>query len=133
MPIVAFDHVNIRTNRLAEMTGWYERILGLKAGPRPDFGFPGAWLYLGDVALVHLVETPVQLDAGAATAQLEHFAFTASGMAGFLALLEREGIPVRLVRVAAPAGDVVQVNIHDPDGNHIHVDFPGAEADALGL
>jgi hypothetical protein len=26
-----------------------------------------------------------------------------------------------------------QVNVHDPDGNHVHIDFPLAEARTLGV
>ena len=37
------------------------------------------------------------------------------------------GIPYRLSRVPPGPVDVVQVNIHDPDGNHIHVDFTAAD------
>jgi hypothetical protein len=30
-----------------------------------------------------------------------------------------------------PGFGTVQVNVHDPDGNHIHVDFAPAEAAAV--
>ena len=55
MRLLAFDHVNVRTANLAAMVDWYDRVLGMKPGKRPNFDFPGAWLYLGDQALVHLV------------------------------------------------------------------------------
>jgi len=56
MPLKQLDHVNIRTNNLAEMVRWYSEVLGLHSGPRPDFPFGGAWMYLGDQPVVHLVE-----------------------------------------------------------------------------
>ena len=120
MPITAFDHVNIRTHRLDEMIAWYGDILGLYPGPRPDFPFPGAWLYLRDKALIHLVG----IDNAPAPPQnlgLEHFALKAEGMSDFLAKLDTHGIEARLSPV--PGMPIVQVNIFDPDGNHIHVDF----------
>src|SRR3546814_12758094 len=58
--------------------------------------------------------------------RLEHFAFAAEGLAEFLALLRRRGLPYRIG--VLPALGTVQVNLHDPDGNHIHVDFAAAEA-----
>lgn len=121
--MLRLDHVNIRTTRLAEMTAWYETVLGLVSGHRPDFAFAGAWLYAGDVAVVHLVEDE---DGGAvgsdAALKLEHFAFRAQGDPdAFQARLERDG--VRFRRSGITSMHLVAFNVWDPDGNHIHVDF----------
>ena len=35
---------------------FYDRVLGMKAGDRPPFPFPGAWIYLGDTPVLHLVD-----------------------------------------------------------------------------
>jgi hypothetical protein len=48
-----------------------------------------------------------------------------------LATLDADGAPCRLFPV--PDFGIVQANIHDPDGNHIHIDFDAAEAEGLGL
>ena len=61
--------------------------------------------------------------------QLEHFAFSAVGLKDFLARLERENVPYDGRRVQGGGG--VQINVRDPDGNHIHVDFFGAEAEGV--
>ena len=124
MPITAFDHVNVRTTRLDEMIAWYGNILGLYPGPRPDFGFPGAWLYLRDHPLVHLVGVEDPMD-GTETSSLEHFALRAEGLKTFLAKLEEHGIEAKLAKV--PDLPILQVNIFDPEGNHIHVDFDAGE------
>ena len=55
MPIHKLDHVNLRTHQLDTMIGWYQRVLGLRVGARPNFPFPGAWLYAGDTVVVHLI------------------------------------------------------------------------------
>jgi catechol 2,3-dioxygenase-like lactoylglutathione lyase family enzyme len=115
------DHVNVRTGRLDEMRDWYSRVLGLPAGWRPDFPFPGAWMYAGDHPIVHLVgrdETPGAEEDGL---RLEHFALRGDDLEAFRARLEKEGVPCRESRV--PGTNILQLNIHDPDGNHIHVDF----------
>ena len=119
MEIQRLDHVNVRTNKLAEMVRWYEEILGLKTGPRPDFGFGGAWLYSGDHPMVHLVE--VEEECTSIEPKIEHFAFQAAGYSAFLEKLKAKGIPSRIVQV--PGFPLVQVNVEDCDGNHIHVDF----------
>lgn len=119
MPLEHLDHVNIRTASLAPLSRFYEAVLGLPRGPRPPFDFGGAWHYLGERAAVHLVEvarTPAPEDV-----RLEHFAFRARGLNDFVAGLEREGVKYRLARV--PDTDTLQVHLHDPDGNHIEVQF----------
>jgi len=128
--IEALDHLNMRTARLAEMVAWYERILLMTPGPRPDFEFPGAWLYVGDHALVHLVEVAGEPVNGS-DLKLEHGAFRARGLTDLIARLEDAGERYKLSPV--PGFPVIQVNIWDPDGNHLHVDFDIAEAQAAGL
>ncbi|NPD18224.1 VOC family protein [Alterinioella nitratireducens] len=125
--IEALDHVNLRTGQLDTMVDWYGRVLMMQPGARPAFGFPGAWLYAGDQAVIHLIEDGAVDGPGGDTLALEHFALRATGYADFIARLEEMGIPYRLSRVPPGPVDVVQVNIHDPDGNHIHIDFTAAD------
>ena len=127
MPVTAFDHVNVRTAQLDEMIRFYGEILDLRPGKRPDFGLPGAWLYLDDQAYIHLVAAEAPLAAGS-NLTLEHFAFRAKGLAQFRALLDTHGITHSLDLV--PGFPIVQVNFRDPDGNHIHVDFDVAEMES---
>lgn len=125
MQIGKLDHVNVRTANLEKMVAWYGERLGMMPGKRPNFPFPGAWLYTGDNAAVHLIGVdeapPKQGDL-----QLEHFAFRASGFASLKERLEAAGEAYEVVPV--PDAGIVQINCWDPDGNHIHIDFPEAEA-----
>lgn len=122
MPITMLDHVNIRTAQLDAMIAWYTQVLGLENGDRPDFGFPGAWIYAGDMPVVHLIGVEGAPGAGSEdTLKLEHFAFSATGLAEFEALLRDRGEKYR--RADNPLTGLVQMNVWDPDGNHIHVDF----------
>jgi catechol 2,3-dioxygenase-like lactoylglutathione lyase family enzyme len=126
MTIAWLDHVNIRTANLAAMSRFYAEVLGMAPGPRPDFRFGGAWHYCGDRAAVHLVEVPRQPDGG--QPRLEHFAFRAFGFAPFLERLRRADVAYTISVV--PGLGIRQVNIFDPDGNHIEVQFgPEEEAD----
>ena len=123
MALIDLDHVNIRTTRLAEMTAFYQTVLGLESGERPPFRFGGAWLYCGAKAAVHLVEVPE--DPEAPKPRIEHFAFKAEGLARFLEALKGRGIAYRISIV--PGLELRQVNIHDPDGNHIEIAFATSE------
>ncbi len=119
MAIERLDHVNVRTTQVEVLATWYEEVLGLKRGPRPDFGFPGAWLYVGHDAVVHLVEVAGEPENR--EPKIEHFALSATGMKAQIAVLEDRGIAHSIDRV--PGFPVVQINLRDPDGNHIHVDY----------
>jgi catechol 2,3-dioxygenase-like lactoylglutathione lyase family enzyme len=127
MPLQSLDHVNVRTANLDAMIAWYRDILGFREGPRPPFSFGGAWMYCGDRPIVHLVAVDHQ--PGAKEPALEHAAFGATGLAEFLAHLKRQNIDYRPNVV--PGFGIVQINLWDPDGNHLHVDFPPEEAKAL--
>lgn len=122
MAIRRLDHVNVVTANLAEMVEWYEAVLGLRTGYRPDFPFGGAWLYAGDAAVVHLVEDSERRRAGSEVdLKLEHFAFSATDLSAFEQKLEAYRTPFKKTEVR-DAG-IVQFHVSDPDGNHIHVDF----------
>jgi len=126
MTLASLDHVNIRTANLAPMSAFYERVLGMKSGPRPPFSFGGAWHYCGETAAVHLVE--VSRQPVGKEPRVEHFAFRAKGMKTFLETLQREKIEFD-IRVVPESG-IQQVNVSDPDGNHIEIQFlPSDRAD----
>ena len=129
MDIQRLDHANLRTTRLDAMIAWYRDVLDMPPGDRPPFAFPGAWLYRHGQALVHLVG--VERAEPGEDLTLEHVAFSATGLTAFLERLGAHGVPYRLSRV--PGFGTLQVNIHDPDGNHLHIDFAPEEAEAAGL
>jgi len=127
MGLERLDHVNVRTNRLGAMVDWYREVLSLETGPRPGFSFGGAWLYCAGEPIVHLVE--VAEEPVAIAPKIEHFAIRGTGLDGFLRHLESKGVGYEIGR--PPDFPIIQVNIFDPDGNHIHIDFPAAEEAAL--
>ncbi len=126
MQINKLDHVNVRTTQLDQMVDWYTTVLGMQSGNRPDFPFPGAWMYAGDSPVVHLVGINGEPAVGAeAKLKLEHFALSATGCKRFIEQLEAAG--ERYKRGELKDFNIVQINVWDPDGNHIHIDFPADE------
>ncbi|MGI9525323.1 MAG: VOC family protein [Hyphomicrobiaceae bacterium] len=126
MKLGQLDHVNVRTNKLDAMVSWYTNILGMRSGDRPNFPFPGAWMYTGDHPAVHLVGTSEDAGAGSeGNLKLEHFAFAATGLKEFEQRLVEAGEHYKVRQV--PGIDVTQINLWDPDGNHIHIDFRSSE------
>ncbi|WP_407276064.1 VOC family protein [Halothiobacillus sp. DCM-1] len=55
--ILGIDHVSLMVADTAAAAAFYTAVFGATPLPRPDLGFPGAWLALGPVVL-HLLELP---------------------------------------------------------------------------
>lgn len=121
------DHVNLYTTDLDRFVAWYEDVLGLSNGARPPFPFKGAWLYADGFPIVHV--TQVEKQRANIEPGIEHFAVTSEGIGTFLDHLETRDVSYRIGIV--PEFGIIQVNIHDPDGNHIHIDFPKDEHNIL--
>ena len=56
--ILQLHHVSLIIADVKKSLAFYEGILGLKCDPsRPDLGYPGAWLQLGEQQ-IHLLQLP---------------------------------------------------------------------------
>ena len=64
MPALSLDHWNVFCKDLEKTVDFYEKYVGLYSGDRPPFNFPGAWLYAGDKAILHLVSGSGRTDHG---------------------------------------------------------------------
>ncbi len=122
MQIGRLDHVNLRTSQMDKMVEWYTNILGMKKGQRPNFQFPGAWMYSGEDPVVHIVQVEGDPGHGSETPlKLEHFALAATGRQEFESRLREVGEKFEILEIADFG--ITQYNVWDPDGNHIHIDF----------
>ena len=144
---LSLNHYAIRTYDLAACRRFYADLLGLAVGPRPDFPFPGLWLYAGDTAVwanavVHIVgidrndptglnqylgeRDNTQLQGSGA---VDHVAFFATGLAAMRSTLAALGIAHRERTV--PSIGLHQVFVDDPNGIIVELNYPAAEAAAL--
>lgn len=119
------DHFNIRTRRLDETVRFYRDVLGLTLGPRPNFNFPGAWMYSDGRAVVHLVDIaatdePQKPDSGA----VHHVAFASHGFAAMERHLTAIGVAFQTVQV--PGGDLWQIFVTDPNGVMLELNYTAA-------
>ncbi len=92
-------------------------MLGLKKARRPDFSFPGSWLYLADRRLIHL--RGVDISPGATEVRIEHVDFRAIGLNAFPQSL-REPHVTDNVHVS-PSDKKRMVNVYDPDNNPVEI------------
>lgn len=119
----AMNHFTILAEDLTATCAFYRDLLGLTEGYRPDMGFPGAWLYAGDTAVLHVVtRNPLpQQRAGV----LDHMAFSASDLSGTVAKLKARRIDFKLGRQVETG--TWQLFLHDPNGAKVELDFPADE------
>ncbi len=132
------SHYNVRTRKTTETRDFYVKVLGLKEGARPQFPFPGHWLYCGEQDVLHIagiVDNDPGLqqylgdrgDAGGAEltggGAIDHVAFTAKDAVSMAKNFVQHGIPARHRRV--PNMDLYQIFLEDPNGITIELNFPG--------
>ena len=120
------DHFNIRTRHLDETVRFYRDVLGLEPGPRPNFSFPGAWMYCNGRAIVHLVDIsptdePQKPDSGV----VHHVAFASRGFAAMKAHLESAGVAFTDRQV--PGGELWQIFVRDPNGVMLELNYSAAD------
>jgi catechol 2,3-dioxygenase-like lactoylglutathione lyase family enzyme len=123
MTVTGMEHFTILTADLDRTVSFYRDMLGLESGRRPPFGFPGAWLYCGGHAVLHVVAGGMVPNPPAGV--IDHMAFAATGLADTVSRLAAGGIAYDLRR---QAGDGPwQLFFHDPNGARVELDFAATE------
>jgi catechol 2,3-dioxygenase-like lactoylglutathione lyase family enzyme len=122
MSVGLLDHFNIRTRKLGDTVRFYEEVLDLKNGDRPNFPFPGAWMYSEGKPVVHLVDiskTDEQQkpDSGV----VHHVAFASRGFADMKARLTSKNLPFDVREV--PGVEVWQIFVTDPNGVMLELNY----------
>jgi catechol 2,3-dioxygenase-like lactoylglutathione lyase family enzyme len=123
--IEGMNHFTITAGDREATLGFYCGLLGFVEGPRPELGFPGAWLYApgGTQALLHIYwDRPLPEPR---TGVIDHMAFSARGLAAVKRQVEAAGLPYRLQQQAG-AG-TWQLFLHDPNGAKVELDFDATE------
>ena len=135
MSLTRLDHYSVRTADVEGAKAFYENVLGLRAGARPPFPFPGAWLYLEDRAVVHIIgidaKEPSGLQGylgdrdakGQGSGNFDHIAFVASDFEAMRKHLSGLGVPYR--ERSVPGLALEQIFVTDPDGVTVEINFPG--------
>jgi catechol 2,3-dioxygenase-like lactoylglutathione lyase family enzyme len=124
--IHGMNHFTILTQDLDATLAFYETFLDLRAGERPDLGFPGAWMYArhGSEPILHIIAgRPMPEDPAGV---IDHMAFTATGLKDHLARLD--AAKVKYVVRRQRGSDTWQVFFDDPNGAKVELDFDPAEA-----
>ena len=127
MELQFIDHftLSVRAHELASLRDFYRDTLGLEEGRRPDFEFPGHWLYLDERPVVHLaanlpddVEVP---DGKLATGKFNHVSFRCKNLPAARARLTAKGL--KFHELPVPGFPLHQVFLRDPIGLLIELTF----------
>lgn len=129
MSVGTLDHYNIRTRQLDDTIRFYSEVLGLIRGQRPNFSFPGAWMYSDGRAVVHLVDiSPTDEAQKPDSGVVHHVAFMSRGFAAMKSHLEKIDVPFRTLQV--PGGELWQIFVRDPNGVMVELNYTAAKEGA---
>jgi catechol 2,3-dioxygenase-like lactoylglutathione lyase family enzyme len=148
MPLSHIEHFLVAADDIDATRDWYARVLGMRSGPHPDFGFPVHWMYLGEVDVVHIGPSAKGASenqkkylgrtsgksAGKSaqedgTGAIDHIAFRATGLRAMMDHLEKEKIA--FIRRRANGQALFQVFFYDPNGIKIELNFDATEAEGI--
>jgi glyoxylase I family protein len=113
------NHIARPTRRLEESRRFYVEVLGAREISRPDFSFPGAWLYLPGMQ-IHLIEDaslpdgPVEINT-----RERHTAFAVEDVDAMEEVLKAHGVRYR--RNLIHDRGIHQIFFRDPDGHLIEI------------
>ena len=130
-------HIAIKTSDLEATCRFWCDIIGLSALPRPDFGYPGAWLgcpFPGGLGIVHVYAGgPALGPAGEApqgTAAIDHISLSCAGYRDYCRRFAANALPYREFLV--PGTTLWQLFVYDPSGVQLELTFEGGgEGDVL--
>jgi catechol 2,3-dioxygenase-like lactoylglutathione lyase family enzyme len=142
MALSHIEHFLVASDDIDACRDWYERVLGMKPGPHPDFGFPVHWMYLDDVDVVHIGPSAKRAgeiqkkylgrtsqNAGTGTGALDHIAFRAAGLRAMLEHLKKQKIGFTQRRANGQA--LFQLFLYDPNGIKIELNYAAQEAEGI--
>lgn len=138
MPLTELNHYLIVAKNLERSKDFYCKVLGMQLAERPDFGFPGYWLRIGERICVHLAsQRPNRIrdqfllkahgpgNKGSGT--VDHIAFLAQDPRAVQARIKRQRLPMHFR--SFPDAQLFQIFLKDPDDITIELNFMGEVID----
>jgi catechol 2,3-dioxygenase-like lactoylglutathione lyase family enzyme len=128
MSVQGMNHFTVLSDDLEVTKQFYCDLLGFEIGDRPNFQFPGYWLWVGDQPILHVIHRNELNEVRAGV--IDHMAFTATDLPGTAAKLDKAGVTWELRRLpqGGPRAGLWQLFFDDPHGGKVEFDFDQDEA-----
>ncbi|HSA89516.1 MAG TPA: VOC family protein [Burkholderiales bacterium] len=138
MPLTELNHYLLVARNLERTKKFYQDVLGMELAERPDFGFPGYWLKLGDDICVHLAsQAPNRIrdqfllkrhpKGTTGSGSVDHIAFLAKDPSEVRERIQKHKLPMHFR--SFPDAKLFQIFLKDPDDVTIELNFLGEVID----
>jgi catechol 2,3-dioxygenase-like lactoylglutathione lyase family enzyme len=139
MPITELNHYLLVARDLEKTRDFYKDVLGMEvAAERPDFGFPGYWMKIGQAICVHLAsQKPNKVrdkyllkkhpKGTNGSGQVDHIAFLAKDPWEVRRRIEKQGVEMHFRSL--PDSKLFQIFLKDPNDVTIELNFLGEVID----
>jgi catechol 2,3-dioxygenase-like lactoylglutathione lyase family enzyme len=138
MPLTELNHYLLVARNLERTKKFYQDVLGMELAERPDFGFPGYWLKLGEDICVHLAsQAPNKIrdqfllkkhpKGTIGSGSVDHIAFLAKDPTEVRERIQKHRIPMHFR--SFPDAKLFQIFLKDPDDVTIELNFLGEVID----
>jgi len=138
MPLTELNHYLLVAKDLERTKKFYQQVLGLELAERPDFGFPGYWMKLGEDICVHLAsQAPNEIrdqfllkkhpKGTAGSGSVDHIAFLARDPREVRERIRRAKVEMHYR--SFPDAKLFQIFLKDPDNVTIELNFLGEVID----
>jgi catechol 2,3-dioxygenase-like lactoylglutathione lyase family enzyme len=138
MPLTGLNHYLIVSKNLERSRKFYQEVLGLELAERPDFGFPGYWLRIGDDICVHLAsQKPNRIRDGfllkkhpagtRGSGSVDHIAFVARDANALRERIQKKKVEMHFR--SFPDARLFQIFLKDPDDITVELNFLGEAID----
>ena len=138
MALTELNHYLLVAKNLERTKKFYCDVLGLELAERPDFGFPGYWLKIGDEICVHLAsQAPNKVRdtfllkkhprGTTGSGSVDHIAFLAKDPEAVRERIQKSRIPMHYR--SFPDAKLFQIFLKDPDDVTIELNFLGEVVD----
>ena len=123
MKITGMNHFTVLSHDIDLTISFYQKVLGLKSGYRPHLPSPGAWLYIEEKSVLHIigVNSTEKLLEGV----IDHIAFSGTGLSKFIQHLSDLKISYEYRQQIG--SNIWQVFFNDPSGAKVDVNFDPSE------
>ena len=138
MPLTELNHYLLVAKSLERTKDFYCNVLGMELAERPDFGFPGYWLKIGEDICVHLASQEANKIRDQFLLKKHPKGTTGSGAVDHIAFLAKNPREVRsriqkskveMHYRSFPDAKLFQIFLKDPDDVTIELNFLGEKID----